>query len=174
MIYRSFDPFSPIPDTVLPELIVDTKPKEQEAKNDLLSNTGNTLTVGGVIYSEFGNTIANKNFWIDAKGNYKSTDLLNKQADDKYVRGVQGYRNGYNSALKAASKYQAAGKVVGGLGIGITVWEIGSGQKNLIGEGGLDLIMGSIGFTGWGAPISLIYFGGKYILQETNNDFWNK
>lgn len=63
---------------------------------------------------------------------------------------------------------------MGGSGIGITVWEIGSGQKNLIGEGGLDLIMGSIGFTGWGAPISLIYFGGKYILQETNNDFWNK
>ena len=33
-LQRFFDPFSPIPDTVLPEVIVDSKPKEQEAKNE--------------------------------------------------------------------------------------------------------------------------------------------
>ena len=52
--------------------------------------------------------------------------------------------------------------------------EIRSGTKNLIGEGGLDLIMGGVGLTGWGAPVSLTYFFGKYVLQETGNDFWNK
>jgi RHS repeat-associated protein len=66
------------------------------------------------------------------------------------------------------------GKIVGGVGIGVTIWEINSGKKNLIGEGGLDLIMGGIGLTGWGTPISLIYFGGKLILEESGNDFWNK
>ena len=65
-------------------------------------------------------------------------------------------------------------KVVGGIGVGITIWEIVDGKKNLVGEGGLDLVMGGIGFTGWGAPVSLIYFGGKWALEATDNDFWNK
>lgn len=33
--------------------------------------------------------------------------------------------------------------------------------------------MGGIGLTGWGAPISLIYFGGKVALEAIGNDFWN-
>ena len=37
------------------------------------------------------------------------------------------------------------------------------------------LIMGGVGFIpGWGWAISGAYFGGKYILQATGNDFWNK
>lgn len=33
--------------------------------------------------------------------------------------------------------------------------------------------MGGIELTGWGAPISLIYFGGMMVLEATGNDFWN-
>ena len=144
-LQRFFDPFSPIPDTVLPEVIVDSKPKEQGAKNEVdLTNIGNILTTGGNIYEELGNSIANKKGWIDAKVNYRSTDLLIKKANGKYVRGVQGYRNGYNSALKVAGKYQAAGKVVGVLGIGVSVIDMGVNGINT--SNSLDLAFGIIAF----------------------------
>ncbi|WP_265429944.1 RHS repeat protein [Chryseobacterium sp. YIM B08800] len=135
---------------------------------------GNAATMGGIAYYGLEKGIYNKNYWVDAKGLIKSTKLLELGENGKFVRGVQGLRYGNAAAAKAASVYSVAGKVVGGIGVGITVWEIASGRKNLVGEGGLDLIMGGIGFTGWGAPVSLIYFGGKLVLEQTGNDFWNK
>lgn len=135
---------------------------------------GDALTAGGVAYYGLEKSISNSKYWVDAKGGVRSTELLERGANGKYVRGVQGLRNSQAAAARAASNYAVAGKVVGGLGIGVTIWEIGSGRKNLIGEGGLDLVMGGIGFTGWGTPVSLIYFGGKWVLQEAGNDFWNK
>jgi RHS repeat-associated protein len=134
---------------------------------------GNALTVTGITLNALQKRISNSRSWVDAKGNIKPTKLLDKGANGKYVRGVQGLRNGQASANRVASRFAVAGKIVGGIGIGVTIYEIRTGQKNLIGEGGLDLIMGTIGFTGWGAPISLIYFGGKWALQTTGNDFWN-
>lgn len=63
---------------------------------------------------------------------------------------------------------------MGGVGIFMTVAEINSGQKSLIGEGGLDLIMGSVAFIpGGGWIVSGAYFGGKALLEYTENDFWN-
>ncbi len=137
-------------------------------------NLGNAATVGAISYYALEKSIYSNQHWVDAKGIVKSTELLEKGANGKFVRGVQGLRNGYAAAGKASSVYAVAGKVVGVVGVGVTVWEIASGKKNLIGEGGLDLVMGGIGFTGWGAPVSLIYFGGKLALEATGNDFWNK
>lgn len=117
------------------------------------------------MYSEFGNTIVNKNFCIDAKGNYKSTDLIKKQANGKYVRGVQEYRNGYSSALKAASKYQAAGNIVGRLGIAVTEMHYYNNQITGT-EAAFDAAFGIIGFMGSvGAGISMTYFMGKYAYE---------
>jgi hypothetical protein len=77
------------------------------------SFAGNVLGLGGLVYSDLANAVANNDGWIDSKGNYRSTDLLQRQANGKFVRGVQGYRNGYSSALKTASNYKVAGAVVG-------------------------------------------------------------
>ena len=53
--------------------------------------------------------------------------------------------------------------------------EIYAGEKNLIGEGGLDLIMTGVGFIGpYGWAISSGYFLIKLTLENTGNDFWNK
>ena len=49
------------------------------------------------------------------------------------------------------------------------------GQKNIIGEGGLDLIMIGVGFIptyGW--AISSAYFLEKSALENNNLDFWNE
>ena len=54
-------------------------------------------------------------------------------------------------------------------------YEIYDDQKNIIGEGGLDLIMTGVGFIpGYGWAISSAYFLGKSALENNNLDFWNE
>ena len=75
----------------------------------------------------------------------------------------------------AANTLKVGGAVLGGVGFIMTGAEIYSGQKSLIGEGGLDLIMGGVAFIpGGGWIASGLYFGGKWALEATGNDFWNK
>ena len=83
-------------------------------------------------------------------------------ADTKLVQGI-------------STSFKVGGAIIGAAGMAMTTAEIISGKKQLIGEGGLDLIMGGVGFIpGGGWIASGLYFGGKYVLQETGNDFWNK
>ena len=85
---------------------------------------------------------------------------------DVYTQKVGAIRTASN-ILKGASW------ITGGIGMGMTIFEIIDGQKNWIGEGGLDLVMGAIGFIpGWGWAVSGAYFGGKMILEATGNKFW--
>ncbi|MBN8786843.1 MAG: hypothetical protein J0I84_07125 [Terrimonas sp.] len=80
----------------------------------------------------------------------------------KYVRGVQGLRNGYNSALKAASGYKVAGNVFGGLSLLVTGAQLYNNQITVT-EATIDAAFGIIGFLGpIGAGISAIYFIGKF------------
>jgi hypothetical protein len=75
---------------------------------------------------------------------------------------------------KVSIGLKVGGVVLGAYGLYKTGEEIYNGKKSLIGEGGLDLIMGGVGFIpdgGW--IISGLYFGGKAILEATGNDFWN-
>ena len=59
--------------------------------------------------------------------------------------------------------------------IGMTSAEIITGQKSLIGEGGLNLVMGGVRFIpGGGWVASGVHFGGKYLLESIETDFWNK
>lgn len=139
-----------------------------------LGRLGNALTAGGVAYYGLEKSISNSQYWVDAKGNYKSTDLLKKGDNGKYVRGVQGLRKSQAAAANAASKYAVAGKVVGGLGMGVTLLQYGTGQISGT-EASIDLIMGGIGFTGWGTPVSLMYFGGKFLYEySTGNTLFEK
>ena len=139
-----------------------------------LGRIGNALTAGGVAYYGLEKSINNSQYWVDAKGNIRSTDLLKQGDNGKYVRGVQGLRNSQTAAANAASKYAVAGKVVGGLGMGVTLLQYGTGQISGT-EASVDLMMGGIGFTGWGTPISLMYFGGKFLYEySTDNTLFEK
>lgn len=135
---------------------------------------GNAMTAMGIAYYGLEKSISNSKYWVDAKGSIRSTALLNPGSNGKYVRGVQGLRNSQTAATRAASSYAVAGKVVGGLGMGVTFIQYTTGQISGT-EASIDLIMGGIGFTGWGAPISLIYFGGKFIYEySTGNSLFEK
>ena len=128
------------------------------------NTVGNAMTFGGIAYYSLEKSIHNSKYWVDAKGAVRSTELLKKGPNGKYVRGVQGLRNSQAATARAASSYSVAGKVVGGIGMGVTVLQYATGQISGT-EASVDLIMGAIGFTGWGAPISLLYFGGKFIYE---------
>lgn len=132
---------------------------------------GNALGTAGLAFQRLQNAVVNKRGWVDAKGNFKSMSLLEKGANGKFVKGVQGYRNGYNSALKVANSYKAAGNVVGGLGLLVTAVQLKEGQITKT-EAAIDAAFGVIGFMGpIGATISATYFVGKlgyeYFSGET-------
>ena len=81
--------------------------------------------------------------------------------------------------LKNTNKIAKGIKFLGaasGLASGfMTAVEISQDQKNIIGEGGLDLIMIGVGFIpGYGWAISSAYFLGKIALEYNDMDFWNK
>jgi hypothetical protein len=85
---------------------------------------------------------------------------------DAYIHNV-------GAAKAAATTFKVIGGVTGVFGMGMTVSETLTGQKNWIGEGGLDLIMGAAGFFWpYGTAASAAYFGGKYILEEAGYKFW--
>ena len=135
---------------------------------------GNALTAGGAAYYGLEKSISNSKYWVDAKGGIRSTELLERVTSGKYVRGVQGLRNSQAAAARAASNYAVAGKVVGGLGMFVTGYQFLDGQISGT-EASIDLIMGGIGFTGWGTPVSLMYFGGKFLYEySTGNTLFEK
>ncbi len=137
-------------------------------------HVGNTMTAGGIAYYALEKSIYSKYHWVDAKGIIKSTKLLEKGANGKFIRGVQGLRNGYAAAGKATSAYSIAGKVVGGVGMVVTAAQWMRGDITGT-EASVDLAMGAIGFTPWGAPISLVYFGGKFLYEySTGNSLFPK
>ncbi|WP_209333000.1 hypothetical protein, partial [Lunatimonas salinarum] len=139
------------------------------------SYTGNVLGVGGITYAGLENAVANKFWWMDAKGNYNSTTILEKGANGKFVRGVQGYRNGYNNALNAASKFKVAGNIVGGLSLSVTYLQFDQGQISGL-EASVDAVFGVVGFLGpIGAGVSATYFIGKFGYEYfSGNTVFNK
>nr|WP_315421008.1 DUF6443 domain-containing protein [uncultured Pedobacter sp.] len=122
---------------------------------------GNALVVGGVSYAALENAVANKYWWLSTKGEYVSTKILQAGSNGKFIRGVQGYRNGFKSALGAAKGYRVAGNIVGGLGIAVTGLQYLNGDITGT-EAAFDTAFGVIGFLGpIGAGVSATYFLGK-------------
>ena len=76
---------------------------------------------------------------------------------------------------RIAKTANRVGIASGFISVGMTIYEIYEKKKNIIGEGGLDLIMTGAGYIppyGW--VVSGAYFLGKYGMEEFNIDFWNK
>ena len=76
---------------------------------------------------------------------------------------------------RIAKTAKGVGIVSGLASVVMTGYEMIEGKKNIIGEGGLDLIMTGAGYIppyGW--VVSGAYFLGKYGMEELNIDFWNK
>lgn len=142
--------------------------------------------VGGQGWNTFGNANNGVAFIVSSTFSYVSNSL---DRSLKYVTGgvsttqdihfkvpnikiknwQMPYINLYTQNVKAVEKIASStkffGRLTGVVGISMTLYELGTGQKNWFGEGGLDLIMGGVGFIGpYGWAISCAYFGVKMIL----------
>ena len=109
----------------------------------------------------------NSSGWKNKSGNFFSSDLLKKGNNDKYIRGVQGYRNSAKLAQNMSNSLKATGKAIGVLGVGLTVVDAFS-DGNLTWGDGAKIGIGIITtFTpiGWGYGI--IDFG-TYIMTGTS------
>jgi hypothetical protein len=134
--------------------------------------TGIGMAVDGAAFS-LGRSLDKRLAYEFTKTGYEGfkvkTPSVNFRTPFGAVRASTGFVKGAANVLKTG------GAVLGGIGILMTLDEIGSGQKNIIGEGGLDLFMGGVAFIpGGGWVVSGLYFGGKWALEASGNDFWNK
>lgn len=86
------------------------------------------------------------------------------------IKGISVSRsalNGISQTLKVGCAVLVIARV------GMTTYKIYKGQKSFIDEGGLNLFMGGVVFVpGAGWIVSGSYFGGKALLEYTDNDFW--
>jgi RHS repeat-associated protein len=138
--------------------------------------------LGNTISTTIGNLKQNELFWRDAKGNFRSTDLLKKGANGKYVRGVQGLRNSNAIAGKAAQSAKALGHKLAFVGVGINAYDMWDNGINV--SNSMDMAMIAVGvIPGVGWIISGAYFiadtatmlsTGQSISQHTQNwtDSW--
>ncbi|MGB5979293.1 MAG: hypothetical protein WBG62_17905, partial [Cyclobacteriaceae bacterium] len=137
-----------------------------------VSNAGNGLgfITGGVSYS-LGKKLDKILLYEFSEASYKS--WKSNPAEVPSVRfGKLNLSAG--AAKNIASGLKVGGTALGIVGMGMTGYEIYTGEKNLLGEGGLDLIMGGVAFIpGGGWLVSGAYFGGKALLEYTGNDIWN-
>lgn len=88
-----------------------------------------------------------------------------------------GVRVDLNPRVLNTSKtiFKTSGKVIGYTGVAMSTMEIFTGKEELFGEGGLDVVMGIVGFWGpVGFVVSTAYFGTKLILEVTGNDWYDQ
>jgi hypothetical protein len=129
---------------------------------------GDDIWVGatGTYLSTVGNVSHNRWWWQDASGSYRSIKLLNAGANGKYVQGVQGLRNGYAAAGRAASLTKIAGNTLGAIGVGISVYDMTQNGINV--SNSMDAIMGATTFIpvfGW--IVSGTYFTASFVTELT-------
>ncbi|MDN5203081.1 RHS repeat-associated core domain-containing protein [Fulvivirgaceae bacterium BMA10] len=122
------------------------------------------LGTGAILYGVGESLIYNDHYWLDSRGNFRSTQLLQRQANGKFVRGVQGYRYGYASAQQASKIWKVAGRGTFFVGAGIGLYQgilaYRAGDKAGAFKAGVDITFGAIGTFGGpiGLGISTVYF----------------
>ncbi|WP_187478187.1 hypothetical protein [Amniculibacterium sp. G2-70] len=107
-------------------------------------------------YSKYG--------WLDAKGNYHRMSELAKQANGKFLRGVQGKRISAASAKAFSGSLGKIAKKAGVIGTALDIVEIASDRKVTYGEVaklGINAVAAASGPIGWiwiGADIGIAFF----------------
>jgi len=129
-----------------------------------LNAASNIVGMFSLDFTLTGNLKQNAFFWRDAQGAFRSTNILKVGANGKYVRGVQGLRNGYAIAGELSSTAKLIGDglvVVGGL---IAVGDMCINGINI--SNSLDLTMTAVNFIpGVGWVISGTYFLANFVTQ---------
>lgn len=141
---------------------------------DGFNNSQLALGVGGILYGTGEMAIYNSQFgyWLDSRGAYRSTSLLDKVFDPinkvwKYRQGVQGFRYGVQSAKKAASWFKLAGRYAGGLSLGLDYLDYRAGRIS-----GEEAVTNSM-WTGvglFGGPVGFFVSGTYFVAKNTYGD----
>jgi LysM repeat protein len=133
----------------------------ESSRGSFFDRTNTVLGAGGFVYGGLETLVSNKFFWIDANGNIRSVQELQRGANGKYIRGVQGIRNSQAAANRAAGLYQNASRSVAVVSVVVTGIDIGrSGQVNA--SHLLNLTV-----TGLSAiPVGGWIFGGVYLITD--------
>ncbi|WP_172664930.1 hypothetical protein [Pedobacter steynii] len=125
---------------------------------------------------DIGNYLAGGGYVVGAVSNWagnviKSRSLYGVANEITVLRTAVANIHVPTSALRTAGKSLAlTGKLTGGLGLLITVYQYGGGQISGT-EAIVDATFGAIGFMGpIGAAISITYFGEKYLRETYSND----
>ncbi|MCQ2208958.1 MAG: hypothetical protein MJZ34_01575 [Paludibacteraceae bacterium] len=144
----------------------------------------NTSYVEGTAWNALSNTNNALAFVVSSANQYVSNALsystryyiegFSKIAPEiRFQTPVGNFYTTFQAVKTVGNVTRKLGRITGWVGIGMTGYELLTRQKELYGEGGLDLIMGVVGFCGpYGWLISGAYFGGKMILEVTDNKFW--
>ncbi|MCQ2208955.1 MAG: hypothetical protein MJZ34_01560 [Paludibacteraceae bacterium] len=91
----------------------------------------------------------------------------------RFPTPVGNFYTNFQAVQKVAAVTKYLGRFTGAVGLGMTYLEIRRGEKEWLGEGGLDFAMGLVGFIpGYGWLVSGTYFGTKMILEYSGNKFW--
>ena len=143
-----------------------------------------TSYVGSTAWNALSNTNNGVAFVVSSANQYVSNAL--SYSTRYYIEGfskispevrfptpVGNFYTTFQAVKTVANVTNVLGKVTGGVGLYMTYREISEGQKEWMGEGGLDFAMGLIGFIpGWGWAVSGTYFIGKMAFEYSGNKFW--
>ncbi|MCQ2208960.1 MAG: hypothetical protein MJZ34_01585 [Paludibacteraceae bacterium] len=149
------------------------------------SATGATATyVDNPVWNAVSNTNNGVAFVVSSANQYVSNAL--SYSTRYYIEGfskispevrfptpVGNFYTTFQAVKTVANVTRNLGTFTGLVGVGMTVRELINHEKDFLGEGGLDLTMGLIGFIpGWGWAVSGTYFIGKMALEYSGNKFW--
>lgn len=151
------------------------------------NNLGYAFVISGSLYSVGEFLIDNQTwgYWLDSKGKFRSYSLVEKAANGKYLRGVQGYRYGIQYAQKYAGYWKVAGRFTFYGGAIISGFEgighLQNGNFEGVTRSAMDVAMGRVSLLGpWGALAGGSYYLGTwaadngYIRQSEYKPDWNK
>ena len=79
-----------------------------------------SLGFGGYASSRYYKSVFGSEVWRTSSGKIYTSSILGRQANGKYVRGVQGIRISREIAKSSVRIPNVVGKVLGGLSVGIT------------------------------------------------------
>ena len=144
---------------------------------NIFGNINNGMAFVASSAFEYVNKSMNKSLEYFVDGVSTTKDIHFKIPDVEIKGWKCPHFDVYTQKVGAVRAVSTTFKIIGGslglVGMGMTLWECVSGNKNWFGEGGLDLIMGVVGYLGpYGIAASAVYFGGKYILEEAGYKFW--
>ncbi|KIC02126.1 hypothetical protein OA88_10375 [Flavobacterium sp. JRM] len=140
--------------------------KPAEELNEVIVGNSKSINIGDV-----GSAVTLTNIYTEALAaiSKDNASLVMKYGTVEVSAAELTIRNSTRMTM-IAGRAGIAGKVLGGVGLGVTGYQYATGQITST-EASIDVIMGTVGFLGpIGAVTSLTYFAGKAIYEYSSGE----